>query len=266
MIDILHAGILGIVEGVTEFLPISSTGHLIIVNQWIAFGPELTNMFDVVIQLGAILAVVVYFWNRLWPFQSDKAAQMTSIGVWKKTLVAVIPALVLGKIFGDSIEEKLFNPTTVAFALIVGGLLLILIEKRKPTEKTGSLTSIGQMTYTTAILIGLAQCLAMIPGTSRAAATIVGGMFLGATRTVSTEFSFFLAIPTMAAASGYTLLKHYSALNAANIGVLATGFIVSFLVAWAVIAVFMKYIQKHDFALFGWYRIALGAVVLALLK
>lgn len=262
MIDIVNASILGIIEGITEFLPISSTGHLIIINHWISFEPELTKMFDVVIQLGAILAVVVYFWDRLWPFQSDKQKQSASIGVWKKTLVAVVPALVIGKLFGDIIERKLFNPAVVACALIVGGLFLIIVERRKHTETLKTVTSVGEMSYKTAVCIGLVQCLAMIPGTSRAAATIIGGMFLGASRTVATEFSFFLAIPTMAAASGYTLLKHYSLLNAADTGILATGFIVSFLVAWAVIALFMRYIKQHDFVVFGWYRITLGVLVL----
>lgn len=260
MIDILNAGILGIVEGVTEFLPISSTGHLIIVNQWISFEEEqLTKLFDVVIQLGAILAVVVYFWDRLWPFQRDEQKQSESIDVWKKALVAVVPALILGKLFGDVIEEKLFNPMTVALALIVGGLFLIIVEKRERTER---IVSMQEMTYTTAILIGLAQCLAMIPGTSRAAATIIGGMALGASRTIATEFSFFVAIPTMVAASGYMFLKHYTSLNIEDMGILATGFVVSFFVAWAVIATLMKYIKRHDFVLFGWYRIILGVAVL----
>ena len=259
MNDFLKAIILGIVEGITEFLPISSTGHLIIVNRWISFGEAFTQMFDVVIQLGAILAVVVYFWKALWPFGEDKARNGAKWDMWKKVIVAVVPALLLGKLFGDVIEEKLFSPLTVAVMLVLGGVVILLVDRK---DHGGKIRSIGEMGYKTALGIGLAQCIAMIPGTSRSAATIVGAMLLGTTRFLAAEFSFFLAIPTMAAASGYTLLKHGAHLTGTELGVLSVGFGVSFLVAWAVIAVFMKYIQTHDFKIFGVYRILLGALVL----
>lgn len=260
MFDMGKAIVLGIVEGITEFLPVSSTGHLIIVNQWLSFSETFTRMFDVVIQLGAILAVVVYFWDRLWPFGADDKGAVFDI--WKKTFVAVLPALVLGKLFGDIIEERLFNPSTVALMLVVGGIALIAIERKK---RAGTVGSIADMSYRSALMIGFFQCLAMIPGTSRSAATIIGAMVLGTTRTLAAEFSFFLAIPTMIAASGYTLLKHGALMNAHEAGILAVGFVTAFLVAWAVIAVFMRYITKNDFAIFGYYRIALGIIVLLLL-
>lgn len=205
MNDFLSALILGIVEGITEFLPISSTGHLIIVNQFVGFTEQFANMFNVVIQLGAILSVVVYFRKRLIPSGRIRSAENQRIfALWKKTIAGVIPALAIGFLLGDYIEERLFNTTVVALALIVGGIILLYIENRRPLNR---ITSVEHLTYKTAVLIGFIQCLAMIPGTSRSAATIIGAMLLGASRVVAAEFSFFLAIPTMAAASGYTLLK-----------------------------------------------------------
>jgi undecaprenyl-diphosphatase len=260
----LQAVILGIVEGITEFLPISSTGHLIIVNRFINFQGEFAELFDIVIQLGAILSVVIYFWKRLVPFGGAKsAAEKAEVWTtWYKTIVAVLPALVLGALFEHTIKEHLFTPGVVAGALVVGGVLLIYIEGR---HKTPTTNSVGQMTYRTALLVGCIQCLAMVPGTSRSAATIIGAMLLGASRATATEFSFFLAIPTMVAASGYSLLKHGASLSVLQWEVLAVGFVVSFFVAWAVIAFLMNYIRKHDFKPFGWYRIALGVVVIALM-
>lgn len=261
MNDFLSALILGIVEGITEFLPISSTGHLIIVNQFVGFTEQFTNMFDVVIQLGAILAVVVYFRRRLIPSRHKYLTMNHKIfDLWKKTIVAVIPALAIGALVGDYIEESLFNTTVVALALIVGGIILVYIENKKPLNR---ITSVEHLTYKTALFIGLIQCLAMIPGTSRSAATIIGAMLLGATRIVAAEFSFFLAIPTMVAASGYTLLKSGSLLTGHEFLVVAVGFIISFIVALLVIAGLMNYISKRDFKPFGYYRIVLGIVVLA---
>ncbi len=261
MSDFINAVILGIVEGLTEFLPVSSTGHLIIVSEFINFTGDFAKMFDIVIQMGAILAVVVYFWERLIPFGrrktvSEKAATWD---IWKKTIVGVFPAIVLGAILGDYIEEKLFNPLTVAVTLLVGGIILIIIESRKVRVK---FNSIAQLSYQTAFFIGLIQCLAMIPGTSRSAATIIGAILLGSSRVAAAEFSFFLAIPTLFAASGYSLLKSGMALNTAQIQGLIIGFVVSFLVAWLVIAGFMKYITRKDFKLFGYYRIFLGVFIL----
>lgn len=261
MNDFLSALILGIVEGITEFLPISSTGHLIIVNQFVGFSEQFAKMFDVVIQLGAILSVVVYFWKRLIPSSHNyRSINHKIFDLWKKTIVGVIPALVIGALAGNYIKERLFNTTVVALALIVGGIILVYIEKRKPLNR---INSVDHLTYKTALLIGFIQCLAMIPGTSRSASTIIGAMLLGATRVVAAEFSFFLAIPTMVAASGYTLLKSGSMLSSHEFMIVAVGFIVSFVVAWLVIAGFMNYISKRDFKPFGYYRIVLGIIVLA---
>ena len=259
LFSLIKAAILGVVEGVTEFLPISSTGHLIIVNQWISFDADFTKLFDIVIQLGAILSVVVFFWNRLWPFGKDKEKNKEIWSIWLKTVVGVLPAIVIGALLANKIEEKFFNPLTVAVMLIVGGAVLIALERRKKEATINSIKAIG---YKTAIGIGFIQCLAMIPGASRSAATIIGAMLLGASRVVAAEFSFFLAIPTMVAASAYSLLKYKSHITGAETALLALGFIVSFVVALAVIKFFMKYIQTHSFKNFGIYRIALGALVL----
>lgn len=249
MVQYLTATILGIVEGFTEFLPISSTGHLILVNQWISFSKNFTLLFDVVIQLGAILAVVVFFWKRLWNFD-----------LWSKTIVGVLPAIIIGALFASKIEEKLFNPWTVAIALLIGGIIILIVEKAK---KSPTITSINNLSFKTAFFIGLVQCLSMIPGTSRSAATIIGAMIFGASRVVAAEFSFFLAIPTMVAASAWSLFKYRALLGASQIYVLAIGFIVSFVVALVVIKFFMSYVQKHNFKIFGWYRIVLGIIIIA---
>jgi len=263
MDSFLSAVILGIVEGVTEFLPISSTGHLILVNRMVGFTGSFANMFDVVIQLGAILSVVVYFWRRVCPFGRNKtiAERKAVWDLWRKTLIGVTPALLIGGTLGKHVEELLFNPLTVALALVIGGIVLIMIETR---NRFSRFHSIANLDYKTAFMIGLIQCLAMIPGTSRSAATIIGAMLLGASRSVAAEFSFFLAIPTMMAASAYSLLKTGAILSYTEWQLLATGFTVSFLVAWAVIAAFMKYIQRRDFRLFGYYRIVIGIAVLCL--
>lgn len=263
MFIFLKAIILGIVEGVTEFLPISSTGHLIIVNQWIAFDSAFTKLFDVVIQLGAILAVVVYFRNEICPCVASKEKRPEVFALWKKLLIGVIPAIVLGALFANKIEEKLFNPFTVAVALVLGGILLIAIEKRKHKE---IFTTIKQLPMKTVLLIGFFQCLAMIPGTSRSAATIIGGLFLGASRVVAVEFSFFLAVPTMLAASGYTLFKHWQNISSMDFAILAVGFLTAFFVAYLVISQFMQFIRKHSLAAFGHYRIILGILILLLLN
>ncbi len=261
MNEIVKSLILGVVEGITEFLPISSTGHLIIINRFIDFTGPFAALFDIVIQLGAILSVVVYFRKRLFPFgrhlTKEKKNEIWSL--WKKTIAGVMPALVLGAIFHDAIKKYLFNPVTVSVALIIGGFLLIYLEGRK---REAVITSIDSLGYGKALLIGLAQCLAMVPGTSRSAATIIGAMALGTSRVVAAEFSFFLAIPTMCAASAYSLLKAERMLTAEELLVLGVGFAVSFIVALAVIAGLMKYISTKDFKPFGYYRIVLGVIVL----
>lgn len=263
MSSFLIAVILGIVEGVTEFLPISSTGHLILVNRLVEFQGSFAHIFDVVIQLGAILSVVVYFWGKLNPFSSKKDLweKQETWDIWKKTLAALVPALIIGATLGKYVQKVLFNPFTVSIALIVGGIILLIIERR---QQISLIDSVNELSYKNSFLIGLIQCLAMIPGTSRSAATIIGAMLLGASRSAAAEFSFFLAIPTMAAASAYSVLTAEAGLTCSQWMLLGVGFVVSFLVAWAVIAVFMKYIQSHDFKPFGYYRIILGMVVLGL--
>jgi undecaprenyl-diphosphatase len=260
MLQYLSALILGIVEGFTEFLPISSTGHLILVNQFISFDKDFTVLFDIVIQLGAILAVLVYFWKKLWPFTTDKIKNKETLNIWYKTIVGVLPAIIIGALFASKIEEKLFNTWTVAIALFIGGIIILIVEKRKTSPKV---LSINNLSFKTAFFIGLIQCLSMIPGTSRSAATIIGAMLLGASRVVATEFSFFLAIPTMVAASGYSLLKYNGILSIQQFLVLATGFIVSFIVALAAIKFLINYVQKNNFKIFGWYRIILGTIIIA---
>lgn len=262
---VLKAIFLGIVEGITEFLPISSTGHLILFNRFINFTGSFAVMFDVVIQLGAILSVVVYFRTRLFPFGKNTTVESrnTIMDTWKKTAAGVVPAIILGGIFGGMVEEHLFNPITVSIMLLIGGIALIVIENRKTV---GKISSVNSMSYRIALAVGLFQCIAMIPGTSRSAATIIGAMLLGVSRIAAAEFSFFLAIPTMAAASAYSILKTGAHLSSTEWITIATGFIVSFLTAWAVIAMFMRYIQTHDFKPFGYYRIILGVAILVLLR
>lgn len=261
MNDFIKAVILGVVEGLTEFLPVSSTGHLIIVNEFVDFTGSFAKIFDIVIQLGAILSVLIFFWKKLFPLGRSKTQleKSETLNIWKKTIVGVFPALIFGALFGKQIEEHLFNPITVALTLLIGGIILIILECKKTQAQ---ITSMASLSYKTALLIGLIQCLAMIPGTSRSAATIIGAMLLGASRVVAAEFSFFLAIPTLFAASAYSLIKTGFDLNATQIQLLAVGFIVSFLVAWVVIAGFMKFISKRDFKPFGYYRVVLGILIL----
>ena len=258
-IGIIKAIVLGVVEGVTEFLPISSTGHLILINRWINFSPSFTAMFDVVIQLGAVLAVVIYFWPRLWPFGKDQARRQTTLKIWSKTIIGVVPAIVLGGLFGKMIEDKLFSPWVVAIMLLFGGVIILYLEKKHLYVR---FNSVHEIPLQTAFLIGLIQCLSMIPGTSRAAATIIGAIILGASRTAAVEFSFFLAIPTMVAAAGYSLLKHGAAMTSAELIILITGFVVAFIVALIVIKLFLNYIKQRNLRPFGYYRMAIGTLIL----
>jgi undecaprenyl-diphosphatase len=255
--------ILGIVEGITEFLPISSTGHLIIVGKFLGFQEPFDKTFDVVIQLGAILSVICYFHDRLIPplfpkTQEEIEKRNEIFDVWFKAVCAVVPALVIGFILGKKIQNLLFNPETVAITLFVGGVILIIIERK---EREHKFNDIGSMSYKTAFFIGLFQCLAMIPGTSRSAATIIGAMFLGASRKTAAEFSFFLAIPTMCAASAYSLMKSGANMTPDQWALLVSGFTVSFLVAWGVIALFMEFIRTRTFSVFGYYRILLAIAI-----
>lgn len=261
--EILKASILGIVEGITEWLPVSSTGHLILVNEFLKLDmtPEFMNVFNVVIQLGAILAVLLIYFNKLNPFTKTKSIieRKDTINLWIKVVVAVIPSAILGLLFDDYIEAKFFNPTTVAIMLIVYGIVMIIMENRdsKPT-----VSDFKELSYKRAFSIGLFQCLALIPGTSRSASTIIGGVFLGTSRFIATEFSFFLAIPTMLGASALKLLKAGFNFSGLEWMVLGTGTIVSFIVSVIVIKMLMNYIKKHDFKVFGYYRIILGIILL----
>ncbi|MCT4621229.1 MAG: undecaprenyl-diphosphate phosphatase [Marinisporobacter sp.] len=261
MSDMIKVIILSIVEGITEFLPISSTGHLILVNHWIEFKGEFANAFDVIIQFGAILSVICLYFNKLNPFSRRKSMRQKrdTVNLWMKVVAALIPTAIIGVLIGDYLDQ-LFNPTVVATTLFIGGIAIILLEKRR---KYPSIHSIQEMSFTTAFIIGTIQCLAMVPGTSRSAATIIGAMLLGANRQVAAEFSFFLAIPTMAGATVYSLMKTGLDITSSQWVFLLVGVIVSFIVALAVIAFFMRYIKKKDFKVFGYYRIILGALILA---
>lgn len=262
---IVKAIILGIVEGITEFLPISSTGHLIIVEEFVKLNPKkFKDTFDVVIQLGAILSVVVVFWDKLWPFSGSKEKQKDTWILWSKVIIAVIPAVVIGLKFDKIIKAKLFNPMVVAVTLVLYGVLLIIIEDFHKRKTKFRITDLRKLDYKTAIFIGCFQCLAMVPGTSRSAATIIGAMLLGLARAEAAEFAFFLAIPTMFGATAHDILKTGISFTGVEWITVGVGFVVSFIVALAVIKVFMGYIKRKDFKPFGYYRIVLGILVLVL--
>jgi undecaprenyl-diphosphatase len=258
MFDFIKALVLGIIEGLTEFLPVSSTGHLIIANEFLSFDEAFTKLFDVFIQLGAILAVLVEFRKTLLPGKLNPTKPWALL--WSKVLVAVLPFLAVGFLFRDLAQERLFNPVVVAVALAFWGAAIIALERFKPAPKVESLAGLG---YGRALLIGLCQCLAIVPGTSRSAVTILGAVFLGLSRGAAVEFSFFLAIPSLGAASLYVLWKSGLSMTGREAALLGTGFAVSFIVAWAVIKFFMGWIGKRGFTAFGVYRIALAALVIA---
>ena len=252
--------ILGIVEGVTEFIPVSSTGHLILASELLGYNPAQWAVFNVVIQLGAILAVIVLYWRTFWAVLMGLfAGKAESWRFVRNVLVAFIPSAVLGYIFIDKIEALLESAKVVAWALLIGGIAILVIERTAPkgTEKGVADISLGK-----AIGVGVIQCLAMIPGVSRSGATILGGLSLGIERRTAAEFSFFLAIPTMLGATTLQLLKHRHELGTAGAGGIALGFIVSFIVAVVVIKWFMAIVTKRGFAPFAWYRIAVGAAAL----
>ncbi|MCX5758891.1 MAG: undecaprenyl-diphosphate phosphatase [Candidatus Hydrogenedentes bacterium] len=257
----LKAALLGVVEGITEFLPISSTGHMILVDQWVKLSADkaFVDAFLVVIQLPAIFAVLLYFLKDLWPFVKDRGETMARIQLWIRIVIAFLPAAACGALLDKYIEAKLFNPITVGIALLVGGIVLIALERR---PRAATIPTARDIPLGIAIGIGCIQCIAMVPGTSRSAATIIGAMLLGASRLAAAEFSFFLAIPTMFGATAYKLLKHGVGFSAEQWMVIAVGSVVSFLVAYAVIAAFMRYIRGHNFTPFGIYRIALAILVL----
>ena len=264
--SIIKVFILSLVEGLTEFVPVSSTGHVILVDQFLKLSDNkvFVDAFKIIIQLGAILSVVVYYWKKIFPFAKGNTKQesMDIIAMWIKIVIAVIPAVILGLKFDDIIEEKFFNSLTVSIMLVFYGILLIWIETRKKKEE--KIKSIKEMTIPLALGVGLFQCLAMIPGTSRSAATIIGGVLLGLNRVLATEFSFFLAIPTMLGATLLKIVKIGNVLTMEEWFLIGLGFVLSFIFAYAVIKVFMDYIKKHDFKVFGYYRIILGIIMLLL--
>ncbi len=273
VLELLKSVLMGIVQGITEWLPISSTGHMLLLNEFInmtvsadaARNSDFFDVFKVVIQLGSILAVLVLYFHKLNPFSKKKSEiqKKQTLSLWVKVLIASVPAAIIGLAFDDIIDDVLSTWYVIAAALIVYGILFIWLESR---NKKPHITDFKQMSYKTALLIGVFQMLALIPGTSRSGSTILGAVFLGSSRYIAAEFSFFMAIPVMVGASGVKLLKF--ALNnglgftGLELGVLLTGFVMAFIVSVLVIRFLMNYIKRHDFKVFGYYRIILGLVVI----
>ncbi len=263
-IEIIKAILLGIVEGITEWLPISSTGHMILVEEFIQLNMSeaFKEMFFVVIQLGAILAVALLYFNKLNPFSSTKTEQekINTFNIWFKVLIGVIPAGVIGVVFGDWLNDNLYNYQTVAITLILYGVLFIINENRN-RSKVSKIVDFDTLSFKTAFLIGCFQVLSLVPGTSRSGATILGGIILGTSRSIAAEFSFFLSIPVMFGASLLKIVKFGFNFTNTEFIVLVTGMLTAFLVSIIAIQFLLKYIKNHDFKVFGWYRIVLGAIV-----
>jgi len=261
LILLVKAAVMGIVEGLTEFLPVSSTGHLILSGSLLGFTDAKSKVFDIAIQTGAIAAVIIVYWQRVREtivgLGSDARARRFSLNV----AIGFFPAVVLGLLFGKAIKEHLFTPVVVASTFIVGGLVILWAERRVQTATR--VESVDDMTPFDALKVGLVQCLAMVPGTSRSGATIIGGMLLGLSRKAATDFSFFLAIPTLIGAGLYSLYKERALLSSADIPLFAVGLLFSFVAAWLCVRWLLRYISSHTFVPFAWYRIAFGIVVLA---
>jgi len=257
------AALLGLIEGVTEFIPVSSTGHLILASHWLGETGEVAKTFDIFIQLGAILAIVWLYRVRLTRAVLSAREDPASRRFLLNLVVAFLPAAMVGFVAHDWIKARLFTPVVVAVALVAGGLLILLIERLRPRERVADVADVRPRT---ALGVGLAQVLSLIPGTSRSGATIMGGYALGLSRRAATEFSFFLSIPVMFAATLYDLLKSRGALSAADAPAFAVGFAVSFVSAVIVVKAFLGYVSRHSFSAFAWYRIALGAAILLLLR
>jgi undecaprenyl-diphosphatase len=255
---LLKAAILGLVEGATEFIPVSSTGHLIVVSNWLGLVDERAKTFNIFIQLGAILAIVWLYRTRLARSVAEARRDSNGRRLIINLLVAFLPAAIVGFLAHDWIKSRLFNPSVVALALIVGGIFILLIERWRPRSVVDD---VNQVPTHSALGVGLAQVLSLIPGTSRSGATIMGGYALGLSRTAATEFSFLLAIPVMFAATGYDLLKSWALLAAPDLPMFAIGFVVSFVSALIVVRLFLSYVSKHSFRAFAWYRIVLGVIV-----
>ena len=267
-IEILKVIFLGIVEGITEWLPISSTGHMLLVDEFItlnAVDDEFKEMFFILIQLGAIFAVILLFWGKMWPFQfKDKSKPVIlkdTFSIWFKVVVACIPGAIVTILFDDYVEAHFQTPAVIAAALIFYGIAFIVIEKWNKT-KTPKVETLADITYKTALLIGLFQVLSIVPGTSRSGATIIGALLIGVSRVAAAEFTFFLAVPVMLGMSALKLLKFGFDFTGTEIAVLVLGMATAFVVSVLVIKFLMSYIKKKDFTVFGWYRIVLGAIII----
>ena len=268
LLEFLKVIFLGIIEGITEWLPISSTGHMLLVDEFLQLNAsdEFKEMFFVVIQLGAILAVVLLFWKKMWPFRLGENKKTVVVrkkvfSVWFKVALACVPGAIVTLLFDDFIEAHLHTPFVIAAALIVYGVAFIVVEKHNQTRKP-SIRKLSEIDYKTALLIGMFQVLSIIPGTSRSGATIIGALIIGVSRTAGAQFTFFLAVPVMFGLSFIKLLKFGLAFTGTELAILLVGSVSAFLVSLFVIKFLMSYIKKHDFTVFGWYRIALGIVVI----
>ena len=258
---LLKAAVMGVVEGLTEFLPISSTGHLILAGALLGMDDDKSKVFDIAIQTGAIFAVILVYWQKIrttvkaLPHSAD--AQRFALNVF----IAFVPAVVLGLLFGKAIKAHLFTPTVVATTFIIGGFIILWAERRQ--ARSVHIAEVEDMRWQDSLKVGLVQCLAMIPGTSRSGATIIGGMLLGMSRKAATDFSFYLAIPTLMGAGAYSLYKDRALLSLADAPMFVVGLVFSFLSAWVCVRWLLKFISSHSFEVFAWYRIAFGLVVLA---
>lgn len=260
--DFFSAVILGIVEGLTEFIPVSSTGHLILTAQLLGTDKAFSDMFNVVIQLGAILAIVVLYWKKFWGVLTGLPTEPSAQRFTRNILLGFLPAMVIGFFAHDAIKAYLFSPMVVAVALVLGGIAILLIERRAKVPHTFDTETMG---WRTALSIGFIQCMAMVPGVSRSGASIMGAMLVGVERKAAAEFSFFLAVPTMLAAASYDLYKSRDLLNGAAWDIIAVGFVTSFIVAMLVVRWMMAFITRHGFVPFAYYRIAIGLLLAALI-
>lgn len=267
---LLKAAVMGVVEGLTEFLPISSTGHLILAGALLGFDDEKAKVFDIAIQTGAIFAVIIVYWQKISSTVVALPTQRLARRFVLNVFIAFVPAVVLGLLFGNAIKAHLFTPTVVASSFIIGGFIILWVEGwgRKPLHEGhpddhARIINVESMTPMDALKVGLVQCLAMVPGTSRSGATIIGGMLLGLSRKAATDFSFYLAIPTLIGAGAYSLYKERALLSLADVPMFAVGLVFSFLSAWLCVRWLLRYIATHSFVVFAWYRIAFGIVVLA---
>ena len=258
---LIKAAIMGVMEGLTEFLPISSTGHLILAGSLLGFHDEKAKVFDIAIQTGAIFAVILVYWQKISQTVRELPTHARARRLVANVFIGFLPAVILGLLFGKVIKAHLFIPVVVASTFIVGGFIILWAERR-PVSAT-RVFDVDEMSGLDALKVGLVQCLAMIPGTSRSGATIIGGMLLGLSRKAATDFSFFLAIPTLIGAGAYSLYKERALLSMADLPMFSVGLVVSFLSAWVCVRWLLRYIASHDFVPFAWYRIAFGIVVLA---